>query len=84
MEPFSTIDGATLMSQPLRPRPLWWMVWWPRDCISWPQGGEVLAGPVAGGDRDQGGGGLGVAHPAGHHPLPLPGGLHAPHPKPPV
>ncbi|CAN4010107.1 NusG domain II-containing protein, partial [Dysosmobacter welbionis] len=49
-----------------------------------PKGGEVLAGIVAGSDRSQGRTGLGDEHPAGHHPLSLPGGLCPPHPKPAV
>ena len=46
-----------------------------------PKGGEILAGPVAGGDGGQGGINLGNEREAGHYPLSLPGRFCPPHPK---
>ena len=76
--PLATVDGRTLMDRPLEPA---------QFCgghadlsgSAYPggftQGGQVLAGPVAGGDGGQGRTGLGNEREAGHHPLSLPGGL---------
>ena len=69
-----TINGAALMSQPLRP---------PNFVVDTllSQGLHILAGPVAGGDGGQGGINLGNEREAGHYPLSLPGRFCPPHPK---
>ena len=50
-----TVDGETLMSQPLRP---------PDFVVSGllSKGGKIVAGPLAGGDRSQGRAGLEHGH----------------------
>ena len=73
----NTINGAALMSQPLRP---------PNFVVDslLAQGLHILAGPVAGGDGGQGRTSLGHGHQTGPHPLSLPGGFCAPYPEPAV
>lgn len=74
-ESLRTIDGATLMSMPLRP---------PNFVVDTllSQGGKILAGTVAGGHGGKGRIRLESSSEPGDHALPLSGRFPASHPEP--